>query len=386
MRVYSAQGNPMLNINPSILHAIDTTGPGGAETVFLDLAQYLTVDGYNNIAIIKGPGWVEEQLKQRGVRYYILRPRSGFSISYYAALYKLIKTHRVKLIQAHLLGSTLTYSLIALLMRLPLVATLHGRVDVNPNEKFIAIKNKIMQFGVNKLVAVSQDLAAYIAARGLFKKADIAIIYNGIDIKKYQKTNAQAIRQSLAIDPQALLIGSVGNVRPAKAYKVLIDAAKIVTERQPSVHFIIAGHKKADLMAELDAQLQRLHLADKVHFIGFQQDSAAFLGQMDLFALSSSSEGFSIATLEAMATELPVVATRCGGPEEILQHESTGLLVALNNPNELAAALLQLMQDPQLQQRLAQQGKQHVANTFAMDTLLAQYRTIYAGLINRQAT
>lgn len=374
----------MLNTNPTILHAIDTTGPGGAETVFLDLAQYLTVNGYNNIAIIKGAGWVEDQLKRRGVSYYIVTPSSGFSIRYYAALYKIIKKHKVKLIQAHLLGSTLTYSLLSLVLRLPLVATLHGRVDVNPHEKFIALKNKIMQFGVNKLIAVSKDLAQYIAARGLFKQENIAIIYNGVDIKKYQKTTAQDIRNSLAIDPSAVLIGSVGNVRPAKAYKVLIAAAKKLIEHYPNVHFIIAGHKKADLMAELDAQLAQLQLTNKVHFIGFQQDSAAFLSQMDLFALSSSSEGFSIATLEAMATGLPVVATRCGGPEEILAHRETGLLVPVNDPDELAAALLELIQNEHLQQRLAQQGKQHVANTFAMETLLAQYRNIYAGLINRQ--
>lgn len=371
----------MLNTTPSILHAIDTTGPGGAETVFLDLAQNLTLDGCHNIAVIKGPGWVEDQLKQRGIHYYIVKPSSGFSLSYYVALYKIIKNHKVRLIQAHLLGSTLTYSLLSLFTRIPLVATLHGRVDVNPNEKFIAIKNKIMQLGVKKLIAVSQDLATYIAARGLFKKDSIAIIYNGVDINKYQKNNRQDIRTELNLPPHAILIGSVGNVRPAKAYSVLIDAAKIVTAQQADVHFVIAGHKKAELMAVLDEQLTRLNLQAKVHFIGFQQDSAAFLGQMNLFALSSSSEGFSIATIEAMATELPVVATRCGGPEEILEHNQTGLLVRVNNPIELAQVLLQLIQDPPLQQRLALHGKQHAANTFSMEHLLQQYRNIYVSLI-----
>lgn len=371
----------MLNTTPSILHAIDTTGPGGAETVFLDLAQNLTLDGCHNIAVIKGPGWVEDQLKQRGIHYYIVKPSSGFSLSYYVALYKIIKNHKVRLIQAHLLGSTLTYSLLSLFTRIPLVATLHGRVDVNPNEKFIAIKNKIMQLGVKTLIAVSQDLATYIAARGLFKKDSIAIIYNGVDINKYQKNNRQDIRTELNLPPHVILIGSVGNVRPAKAYSVLIDAAKIVTAQQADVHFVIAGHKKAELMAVLDEQLTRLNLQAKVHFIGFQQDSAAFLGQMNLFALSSSSEGFSIATIEAMATELPVVATRCGGPEEILEHNQTGLLVRVNNPIELAQVLLQLIQDPPLQQRLALHGKQHAANTFSMEHLLQQYRNIYVSLI-----
>lgn len=375
----------MARPQPSILHAIDTTGPGGAETVFLDLAQYLTVEGYQNIAIIKGPGWVEDQLKRRGVTYYIVKPNSGFSLGYYKTIYRIVKQHQVRLIQAHLLGSTLTYSLISLLTRLPLVATLHGRVDVNPNEKLIFVKNKIMQLGVNKLIAVSRDLAAYIEQRGLFKQNNIATIYNGVDVKKYRKSKVQDIRALLNISAESILIGSVGNVRPAKAYDILIEAAKHVIAQQPNVHFVIAGHQKADLMAKLSAQIAQLSLQNNVHFIGFQQDSAEFLGQMDMFALSSSSEGFSIATIEAMATELPVVATRCGGPEEILEHEKTGLLVAVNNPEAIANGLLRLMQDKPLQERLAQQGKQHAADTFSMETLLNQYRLIYADLLRAQA-
>jgi glycosyltransferase involved in cell wall biosynthesis len=371
----------VVKTSPSILHAIDTTGPGGAETVFLDIAQYLTLDGYNTIAIIKGPGWVEDQLKKREIPYCILKSQRGFSLAYYLALYRIIKKNNVKLIQAHLLGSTLTYSLISLLLRIPLVATLHGRVDVNPNEKWIFIKHKIMQLGVNKLVAVSRDLAQYIAQRGLFKQDKIAIIYNGVDLEKYNKNTLTEIRKNLGLNSQAILIGSLGNVRPAKAYDVLIDAAKIMTQQNSNVYFVIAGHKKEDLMMQLNRQLDQLNLADRVHFIGFQQDSAAFLGQLDLFLLSSTSEGFSIATIEAMATALPVVVTRCGGPEEILEHDESGWLVAPNNAKELADGVLLLLENTSLQQRLAQSGKQKVINHFSMQAMLQQYKQLYKNLI-----
>src|SRR5690606_40654685 len=100
--------------SPSILHAIDTTGPGGAETVFLDLTENLTLSGYRSIAIIKGPGWVEDQLKARGIHYYIVKPESGFSLAYYRQFIRMIRENKVGLILAHLLGYTLTYSLIAM--------------------------------------------------------------------------------------------------------------------------------------------------------------------------------------------------------------------------------------------------------------------------------
>jgi glycosyltransferase involved in cell wall biosynthesis len=137
-------------------------------------------------------------------------------------------------------------------------------------------------------------------------------------------------------------------------------------------------------MTMLDAQLKALNVTGNVHFVGFQEDSAAFLGQMDMFALSSSSEGFSIATIEAMATGLPVVATRCGGPEEILAHEQTGLLVPINNADALAQSLIRLLQDASLRSVLATQGKQHVSATFSLDTMLKGYGEIYVRLLKRE--
>ncbi len=362
----------------SILHAIDTTGPGGAETVFLDLVQKLTLEGYNNYAIIKGAGWVENQLKRRGVRYYILKPSGFLSIKYYVELYKLIRKNNTRLVHAHLLGSTLTYSIISFFSRVPVVATLHGRVDVNPNEKYVAVKNLIMKFGVKKLIAVSQDLANFIAEKKLFNKNAIRVIYNGIDESRYAKLDTKELRQMLAIPDAAILVGSLGNVRPAKSYDVLIAAAAyLINEKKLNVHFVIAGHKKDELMKPLEDLIAHHALANRVHFIGFNEDTARFLGQLDFFALSSNSEGFSIATIEAMATKLPVVVTRCGGPEEIIEHERTGILVPVNNPQELAGGLMAMIENNIIADKIAKAGRAHVQKVFSFASMLDAYRYEY---------
>ncbi|WP_027328178.1 glycosyltransferase [Marinimicrobium agarilyticum] len=373
----------MINQTPTILHAIDTTGPGGAETVFLDLAQHLTVEGFNNFAIIKGPGWVEDQLKARGIPYTIVKPYGFLSLPYYWTLFRLLRKHNVKLIQAHLLGSTLTYSILSLLLRIPLVATIHGQVDINPNEKHVYLKNRIMRCGVDRLVAVSQQLANYIAERKLFKKDQIEVIYNGVDVERYGKNDSREIRDQLALEDEAFLIGCVGNVRPAKAYHILIDAAKILEQKFPHIHFVIAGHQKPQLMSELEAQLKRQGLESRVHFIGFHPNTAEFLGQMDMFALSSASEGFSIATIEAMATGLAVVATRCGGPEEILSDEDNGILVDSMSAEALSKAVGLIVQNPTLKKNISNNGKAHAADTFSLLTLLKKYKDLYKSLLNK---
>jgi glycosyltransferase involved in cell wall biosynthesis len=283
------------------------------------------------------------------------------------------------LIHAHLLGSILSYSILTILTRLPLVATLHGRVDINPSERFVILKQKIMRFGVDRLIAVSRDLSIYIESRRLFPSRSIDVIYNGIDPERYGKRVRQSLRTQLNIPDDAVIIGSLGNIRPAKSYETLISAVSLL--KNPRLHFVVAGHKKSDLMEVLQDQMRRLGVASHIHFIGFYDNTPEFLSQLDMFVLSSSSEGFSIATIEAMAAGLPVIATRCGGPEEIIDHQRTGYLVPVGSPEQLAEAINYLLTNPLVAQDLARKGVMHMRDTFSLSTMLSQYKRHYAQLL-----
>ena len=125
----------------------------------------------------------------------------------------------------------------------------------------------------------------------------------------------------------------------------------------------------------------KLGLTSNVHFIGFCDDSAQFLAQMDIFALSSKSEGFSISTIEGMATGLPVLVTRCGGPEEIVSHGETGWMVEPQNESVFADALLMLLKDEPLRERLGETGKKAVAAKFDLAVMLLAYDSHYKKLV-----
>jgi glycosyltransferase involved in cell wall biosynthesis len=362
----------------TILHSIDTTGPGGAETVFLDLVENLRLGAYENYAIIKGPGWVEDQLKKRNIRYYIVKPRGFLSIPYYFALAKLLKKNNTALIQAHLLGSTLTYSILGFLLRIPLVATIHGQVDLNPNEKWVWIKQLIMRFGVKQLIAVSKDLRDYIEQRKLFPAAIVKVIYNGINENKYQVADSRRLRHILKLSNDTLLIGCLGNVRPAKNYELLLDVvAELKSSFSFPFHVVVAGHQKAELMQKLDSKIDHLNLQRWVSFVGFQNDTAEYLRQLDLFLLTSSTEGFSIATIEAMASGLPVVATKCGGPEEIIEHHQTGLLAENGSQDDIVSKLQEILNQPVFMRELAMAGKNHAINRFSAKSMYQTYAEIY---------
>ncbi|MBK8187807.1 MAG: glycosyltransferase family 4 protein [Cellvibrio sp.] len=161
----------------------------------------------------------------------------------------------------------------------------------------------------------------------------------------------------------------------------MISAVSLLNN--PKLHFVIAGHKKKELMNKLSHQMQTLEIEKQIDFIGFYDNTPEFLAQLDMFVLSSSSEGFSIATIEAMAAGLPVIATRCGGPEEILEHRKTGYLIPTESPDELAAAIELLLSDKLLASTLANAGKEHMRDTFSLKKMLLSYQQHYTKLLNK---
>ena len=115
-------------------------------------------------------------------------------------------------------------------------------------------------------------------------------------------------------------------------------------------------------------------------FLGFREDVAQVLRDLDIFVLSSTSEGFPLVILEAMAAGKPVVATRCGGPQEIVDNGRTGILVEVADPEALAAAISDLIRQPELARRLVASARSAVETRFSIDVMIRQYENFYENL------
>jgi len=370
------------NSNPKrvILHLIDTTGPGGAETVFIQLADKLRESGNQSVVVIRGDGWVKDELERKGLSPLVIPSKGSFAIGFVKELILVIKKYKVDVIQSHLLGSNVYGAIAGLITGTPVVATYHGMVDVNPNERFKWLKNTAMKWGIKHYVAVSQQLLNNIQNHNLLVPSRASVIYNGVELESYKLKKSDLIRNNLELPQDAVLVGSLGNIRSAKAYHILIEAGAKLIPANPNIHFVIAGHKKESLMTKLENQLIELGLQDNFHFIGFSDNSAEFLSQMDYFVLSSSSEGFSISTIEAMATGLPVLVTKCGGPEEIVKPDITGIMVKPNDSKALAEGLIKLIDNPKLAVKLGLAGKKRVEEKFSLDKMLNSYNSLYDDL------
>jgi glycosyltransferase involved in cell wall biosynthesis len=366
-----------------VLHLIESWGPGGAERVLTDIVAELRADRWRSVVVAVAEGWVAEQARAHGATVLVVPQRRRFDLGYLASLRRIIVRERIDIVHAHLLMSSLYGGMAAALQGLPAVATFHGSVDVPKHSFVVGLKARILQRAIDRTIFVSDALRQDIEPRLGLPSNRIGVVHNGVDTVRFAPGRSRHLREQFNIRDDEFVIGAVGNIRTSKAYDVLLRAVAALRDRGTPVRCLIAGNAGWDETQEtVDALMRDLHLEGTVHFCGFVEDSAAFLRGVDMFVLTSRTEGFSIATLEAMATGLPVVATRCGGPEEIVTDGVDGSLVPVGSPAAVADALLDYINDPARREQAGRRARQTVTDRFSVERVASAYERIYCELLD----
>ena len=363
----------------TILHSIDTGGPGGAETVFTTLAAS-PAPGDRHVALAKPGGWVEETLTRLGVESHFAKTQGSFNRDYLGKIVSLIRAHDVDLIQSHLYGSNLYCAIAGRLTGVPVVAAFHGAHDLSAPGLANGVKRRMVAGGAHALVAVSNTLRQELIAAGFRDSPKLGVVHNGVDIERFASASAGRFRAAHGIPADAPLIGALGNIRRPKAYPLLVAAMANVRDTVPEAHLVIAGQGDGALLDELHHAIEHHQLGDAVHLPGFLSDTPAMLADLDVYCSSSLTEGFSLTCVEAMAAGIPVVATRSGGPEEILSHEETGLLVPVGDAEALADALISTLTDTDSAARRIARARERAQNAFSTRAMVAGYQAIYRRL------
>lgn len=366
----------MMSNRGSMLHIIDTTGPGGAETIFTQLAAHSRTEGFRPIAIIRGPGWVQQELERLAIETHIIDCKGSFNLKFLRALIKIIRTQQVQLIQSHLLGSAVYAGLAGLLTRTPVYSTFHGLVDVSPKERFRWAKFLIIQLASTQVIAVTDQLREMLMSISTVSAEKVKVIPNGIDVEHYSQERSNALRLKLDLPSDALLIGCLGNVRKAKNYNLAIETLAAVRKAGTDARLLIAGDDKNALAERHREYARELGMTDYVIWLGFWRDAKGFLNGIDVFLLSSSSEGQPLAVTQAMATETPIVATRCG-VEELLSHQETALLAPVGDATQLAAHINELTDNAQLRTTLTSAARREAREHHSLDAMINTYDTMY---------
>jgi glycosyltransferase involved in cell wall biosynthesis len=256
-----------------------------------------------------------------------------------------------------------------------LVFTEHGRLsDAAPSRKRRLV-NPWLATIPGAICAVSADLKRHMVAEG-FPERRVEVVYNGIAVgAPVGEEDRVAVRVSLGLPQDAFVVGSVARLDPVKNLGALIQAHALVLKAIPAAYLVLVG--TGPEQPSLEAEARALGLAGRVLFAGYRADAQRIMSAFDLYVNCSTYEGVSLTILEAMAAELPVVATRVGGNPEVVVDGETGLLVAARAVQPLADAIVTLGSDRLCRRLMAEAGRARVERAFSISRMVAEYRRLY---------
>jgi glycosyltransferase involved in cell wall biosynthesis len=250
-----------------------------------------------------------------------------------------------------------------------------NRRELNPDKSVAHIAAQRFAYGFATRIVANCEAAKRRLRREGIRQGRISVIPNGIDISVFHPGPAR--------DPesQPYRVVTVARFRPEKGLDTFIDAARISLRSEPDLEFALVGD--GPLAGALEAQVRTAGLGARVRFLGLRDDVAAVLREHDVFVLPSRSEAFPNAVLEAMATALPTVATCVGGVPELIEHGKSGLLVAPDNPEELAAAIVNLARRPLYARSLGERALVEAERRYSFDLMVSQFEELYLAEVAR---
>src|SRR6185295_16572388 len=227
----------------NILHLIECSEPGGAETVLLTLAKGFRDKGDYSVAGLLETGWLHDELKEARFETLLIKQKRSYDFSCLWNLCRIIKKYKIDIIHSHEFMMNVYGTMAGLLTGTPVVATLHGK-----NYFWVKSRRRLAYRFVSrfsKMVAVSEDLKNFLAERTGVQKDRIITLYNGIDCKKYAGDplpgKSASLKESFAIPLTSPVIGTVGMLGPVKDHATLFAAAVRVVQKRPDAIFLIVG-------------------------------------------------------------------------------------------------------------------------------------------------
>jgi len=383
---------------PTKILLISSSGDvyGGGEIYLLMLIRHLDRQRFRPIVVIPWNGSLRAPLEELGVEVVVLEADYGWLKQpgpWYRLLKEtpervryicsLIRERQVRLVHTHSIHR-LEGALAARLAGVPHLYHAHTfyMPDMPLFQRFPMDQNTFARLVGElsfRIIAVSDSVAKTLSPP--IPETQIQVIHNGLEIDVFERALAEAdgsLHKELGVTSDAPLITAVGRIDPEKGFDDYLEAAGRVIKALPAAHFLLVGNEEnKQFAAELHRRVAAMNISRNVHFLGFRKDVPRILTETDIFALASRREGLSFSVLEAMACGCAVVATRCGGPEEIVRSGITGHLVQIGDVTGMANAIIGLLRDPKRRRNIAEAGRRHVQTHFDAATKMQEMVKVY---------
>lgn len=380
------------NARPLIAHVLFRFDTGGLENGVANLINRLPAARFRHAVIaLTEITEFRKRIERSDVDFFALNKRPGHGIKLAPRLYRLFRALRPAIVHTRNLAA-LEAALPAWMAGVPI--RVHGEhgwdmADLTGNNWRNRLTRRLYRPCVTHYIAMSADLERYLTQRIGIAPRRVSQIYNGVDTRRFAPSAEQVRIEGCPFDRAAhWLVGTVGRMQRVKDQLTLARAFARACSLDPQaaaqMRLVIVGDGP-----EREPVLRALRVtgcADRAWLPGERTDVAAILRGLDCFVLPSFSEGISNTILEAMASGLPVIATRVGGNPELIEHGTTGRLVQARDVDGIASELLGLWRDRGAAAALGTAARRWVEGSFSLERMTTEYARLYESLLNRIAT
>jgi len=367
-----------------ILHLISSSGLLGAERVLLELAVHSKSQGLNvTIGVFENSQNPNLELANCAEKFGFevqIFPCSGrFDKKTIRMIKDYIDKAGVQILHSHNYKSNFYARRALSNNNVRWVVTNHGR-RFGPKLLLYNLLDAFIVRRADKIIAVSEEIAKKMKLAGI-AKGKICLIENGVNLEMFTtNSSSQAIKESLGIKKEVLVVGAVGSLTREKGHLYLLTAVPKVAQRFPEVIFLLVGDGRE--RSNLERMVFKLGIEDKVIFAGMRRDIPEILSILDVFVLPSLNEGLPIALLEAQAARVPVVATRVGAIPDVVKDGVTGILIPAEDPEAITRAIVRVLSDRKSACNMAQKGFERVCDNFSSEKMADKYIALYKELLS----
>lgn len=352
---------------------------GGGQISLLGLIKGLNQGRFHPFVVCPADGSLVDELSKMGVETQIIRMETLRNLNIFSwmrtihRLIQLIKGIKIDLIHSNGSRATIYGGIAARLTNTPLI----WHVRIADSDRLL---DKLLARLAAKIIVISKAVGKRFDWLKN-KEEKIVVIYNGIDLEKFNPwINGEKIREEFHLSFQTPLVGIVGRLDWYKGHGYFLQAAKKIAEAIPDTHFLIVGD--GEYKKRLENIRKELGLNENVLFTGNREDIPQILAGIDIFLLSSVSEGFGRSVAEAMACGKPVVATRAGGIPEIVVDGRTGILVPPRDSNAMACAIIELLKDREKGKDMGRKGRKRVEGFFSIERNVRETELVYQTVLS----
>jgi L-malate glycosyltransferase len=369
---------------PGLAYVVNSLNPGGTEKLAVEMALAFSGEFRVCVFCLDEPGHWAGELRARGIPVHCVWRVPGLDVRMPVRLARLMRRFRADIVHAHQCTPWFYSALARLLYRRPaLLLEEHGRFYPEEDRLARRVFNRVLIARLtSRFVAVSEDVRRRLQRYEGLDARRIEVIYNGVAAGERLSAVARTVlRRSCGLGEEDFVVGTVGRFDPIKNLPMLIAAIGGARASNPRVHGLLVGDgPELPAIREL---IGRHGLEQTICLTGFRDDARTLVQCMDLFVLSSLSEGTSMALLEAIQAAVPVAVTAVGGNPEIVHSGATGWVIESEATDSLAAAILEAAADPTRCRRSATAGLQQWRDRFSFDKMIASYRSLYHSLLLR---